>query len=134
MDMIAAQQAVATALAADNTHDGWERIFVDVEIQQQKVGYHINMISLVVVRNPDQSLRGEDISLSAATRDAVIAMYRERLDNAGDKIGSFGLEIDRNGKFRFNISYDPPERINNNWDSAKQQKIRNYLATYQPTP
>jgi hypothetical protein len=80
------------------------------------------------------SAYGTDFSLSEATRGAVIAMYRERLDNGGDKIGSFGLEIDSDGKFRFQISYDKPDRINGNFRTEKQQKIHNYLATYQPKP
>jgi hypothetical protein len=133
MDMISAQQGVAAVLVADNPHDNWERIVADVEIDEEQTGYRIDTISFAIVRASDNSLSTPNFSLSDATRRAVIAMYRERLDNAGDKIGSFGLEIDSDGKFRFQISYDKPDRINGNFHTKKQQKIHNYLATYRPT-
>ena len=130
MDMIVAQQSVAAAVIADNPYDDWERIVADVEIGEQETGYQLDTMSFAVVRKGGTNLATADIKLSDATRQAAIALYRERLDNAGDKIGSFGLEIDRDGKYRFEISYDKPERINGNWDSKKQLKINNYLATY----
>lgn len=134
MDMISAQQGVATVLVADNPYDNWERIVADIEIDEEETGYRVDTISFAIVRASDNSLSTPDFSLSDATRRAVIALYRERLDNAGDKIGSFGLEIDSDGKFRFQISYDKPDRINGNFDTKKQQKIHNYLETYLPTP
>jgi hypothetical protein len=134
MDMITAQQEVAAIVAAANPYDEWERIVADIEIEQRGADYRTSMVSFVIARKPDSSLHTVDIKLSDATRKAVIAMYRERLDNAGDKIGSFGLEIDRDGKYRFEISYDKPDRINANWDSKRQTKINNYLQTYRPTP
>ena len=130
MDMISAQQGVATVLVADNPHDNWERIVADVEIDEEETGYRIDTITFAIVRKPDAGLTTPDFTLSEATRRAVIALYRERLDNAGDKIGSFGLEIDRDGKFRFQISYDQPDRINGNFHTKKQKQIHNYLATY----
>ncbi len=130
MDMIIAQQSVAAAVVADYPYDDWERIVADVEIGEQETGYQLDTMSFAVVRKGDNNLTAADIKLSDATRQAAIALYRERLDNAGDKIGSFGLEIDRDGKYRFEISYDKPERINGNWDSKKQVKINNYLQTY----
>jgi hypothetical protein len=132
MDMISAQQGVATVLVADNPYESWERIVADVEIAEEETGYRIDTISFAIVRSPDNNLDTPDFALSDATRRAVIAMYRERLENAGDKIGSFGLEIDRDGKFRFQISYDKPDRINGNFRTKKQQQIHNYLATYRP--
>lgn len=132
MDMISAQQGVATVLVADNPYDSWERIVADVEIAEEETGYRIDTISFAIVRKPDNNLDTPDFKLSDATRRAVIAMYRERLDNNGDKIGSFGLEIDSDGKYRFQISYDKPDRINGNFRTKKQQQIHNYLATYQP--
>ena len=132
--MITAQQEVAAIVAAANPYDEWERIVADIEIEQRGADYRTSMVSFVIARKPDSSLHTVDIKLSDATRQAVIAMYRERLDNAGDKIGSFGLEIDRDGKYRFEISYDKPDRINANWDSKRQMKINNYLQTYRPTP
>jgi hypothetical protein len=134
MDMISAQEAVATALVADNPYDNWERIVADVEIDEEETGYQIDAVNFAVVRiEADNSLARPEFALSNDTWNAVIAMYRERLDNAGDKIGSFGLEIDRNGKYRFEISYDKPDRLNGNFDTKRQMKIDNYLATYQPS-
>jgi hypothetical protein len=130
MDMIIVQQQVATAILADNPISGWERIVVDAEIDEEPSGYRIDTVSFAVVRGADAQLSMPDFDLSDATRQSIIKMYRERIDNTGDKMGSFGLEIDPSGKYDFKISYDKPDRLNGDFDSKRQYRINNYLATY----
>ncbi len=130
MDMIAAQQGVAAAVVADNPHSDWERIVADVEIKEEGSGYMLDTVSFAVTRKADGSLARPDFRLSDSGRQAVIALYRERLENAGDKIGSFFLEIDDNGKYSFEISYDAPKRLNGVWDEKKAAQLSNYLKTY----
>jgi hypothetical protein len=130
MDMIAAQQSVATAVVADNPYGEWERIVADIEIKEEDTGYRLDTVSFAVVRKGDGSLTQPNFDLSDPARQAVIGLYKERLDKAGDKIGSFGLEIDRDGQYRFEISYDKPKRLNGEWDEKKEAKLNNYLKTY----
>jgi hypothetical protein len=133
MDFMAAQEGFAAAIIADNPYDSWERIVVDVEILGEDGGHALNTVCFAVVHTASDKLKIADITLSDATRQAAIALYRERLDNAGVKIGSFGLEIDRGGECRVKLSYDKPERLTGNLDGEKTVKLNNYLATYQPT-
>jgi hypothetical protein len=133
MDFMAAQEGFAAAIIADNPYDSWERIVVDVEILGEDGGHALNTVCFAVVHTASDKLKIADITLSDATRQAAIALYRERLDNAGVKIGSFGLEIDRGGECRVKLSYDKPERLTGNLDGEKTVKLNNYLATYQRT-
>lgn len=133
MEMIAVQEAFAESVIADNPHDSWERIVVDVEILKEDTGYAFNTMSFAVLREADGELTMGDITLSPETRDAALAIYHERLENAGDTMGSFGLEIDSDGEYRVQISYDAPERLNNNIDGEKTTRLNNYLDTYTPT-
>jgi hypothetical protein len=130
MDMITVQQEVAAAVVADNPYGEWERIVADVEIKEEETGYRLDTVSFAVVRKSDGSLTQPDFDLSDQARQAAIGLYKERLNIAGDKIGSFGLEIDRDGKYRFEISYDAPKRLNGEWDEKNEAKLNNYLATY----
>ena len=130
MELTAAQQQLAAAVVADNPHGAWERIFADIEIEEEDSGYRVDSISFAIVREATTKLAAPAIEFSEATRNAIVALYRERLDNAGDHIGSFEIEIDRDGQYRFAISYDQPDRLNGNWDSERQMRINNYLTHY----
>jgi hypothetical protein len=133
MDFMAVQEGFAAAIIADNPYDNWERIVVDVEILEQNGGHALNTVSFAVVQTANDTMEIANITLSDATRKAAVALYRERLDNAGVKIGSFGLEIDSGGACRVKLSYDKPERLTGNLDGEKTVKLNNYLETYQRT-
>ena len=134
MDMMVVQDAFAQVVMADCPDGNWERIVADVEILEEETGYRLNTASFAVVREDGDKLATNDFTLSQEGRDAAIDVYRERLDNGGDKIGGFGLEIDKGGKYRIKISYDAPERLNYIFDGEKMERLNNYLETYQPTP
>lgn len=134
MDMVAVQEAFAQVVMADCPHGNWERIVADVEIIEEESGYRLSTASFAVVREAGDKLATNDFTLSQEARDAAIKVYRERVDNVGDKIGSFALEIDKGGKYRLKISYDAPERLNFILDGEKMERLNNYLATYRPTP
>jgi hypothetical protein len=133
MDMMVVQDEFAQVVMADCPDSNWERIVADVEILEEESGYRINTASFAVVREDGDRLTKENFTLSQEARDAAIQVYRERLENSGDKIGSFGLEIDSGGKYRLKISYDAPERLNFILDGEKMERLNNYLKTYQRT-
>ena len=133
MDMMVVQDEFAQVVMADCPDGDWERIVADVEILEEESGYRINTASFAVVLEDGDKLTKENFTLSQEARDAAIEVYRERLENSGDKIGSFGLEIDKGGKYRLKISYDAPERLNFILDGEKMERLNNYLATYQRT-
>jgi hypothetical protein len=133
MDMMVVQEEFAQLVMADCPDGDWERIVADVEIVEEESGYRLSTASFAVVRDPDDKLTTNDFTLSQEARDAAIQVYRERLENSGDKIGSFGLEIDSGGKYRLKISYDAPERLNFILDGEKMDRLNNYLKTYQRT-
>jgi hypothetical protein len=130
MDMIAAQQEVVRAVVENNPHSGWERIVADVEIEETPAGYHFDTVSFVIARSADGKLSDPDFDLSASAKSAIIGLYSERLVSAGDKIGGINLEIDNDGQYRFDISYDKPKRLNGIWDREKEEKLDKYLSTY----
>lgn len=132
-DMHEVQVEFMEAVIADYPHDDWERIIVDVEIIEEAEGYRLSSIGFAVVREEGDILKLDDFLFSQATRDAAIEVYRERLDNSGDTISGFGVEIDSDGAYRIKISYDAPERLNGILDGEKTTKLNNYLDTYTPT-
>jgi hypothetical protein len=133
MDMMVVQDEFAQVVMADCPDGDWERIVADVEILEEESGYRINTASFAVVLEDGDKLTKVNFTLSQEARDAAIEVYREQLENSGDKIGSFGLEIDKGGKYRLKISYDAPERLNFILDGEKMERLNNYLATYQRT-
>lgn len=130
MDLITAQLQFAEAVVADNVFEEWERIVVDAEIEEDSSGYRIDTVSFAIVRGADSQLTTPDFMLSETSRDAIIALYRERLDNAGDKFTCFGFEIDSDGNYRFRIGHEKPERLNGIFETERQHKINNYLEKY----
>ena len=133
MDMMVVQEEFAQLVMADCPDGDWERIVADVEILEEESGYRLNTASFAVVRQAGDKLATNDFTLSQEARDAAIQVYRERLENSGDQIGSFGLEIDKGGEYRLKISYDAPERLNFILDGEKMERLNNYLKTYQRT-
>lgn len=134
MEMKEVQEDFARAVIADYPSDDWERIVADFEIIEEEEGYRLNSIGFAVVREEGDRLKLDDFFFSQATRDAAIAVYRERLDNSGDTLTGFDLEVDSDGAYRIKISYDEHERLSGILDGEKTERLNHYLDSYTPTP
>ena len=129
MDFTEAQNEVVRSVAGSADMADWERLLADVEILEHPGDYQIDYICLAVCGEGD-ALELRQFRLSAAARDAITSLYRQRKEEAGDVIGGFELTIDRSGRFRFAFLNGPPQRINGNWDAERAQMLNNYLDIY----
>lgn len=130
MDFNQAQQAVIRAVAHDVPYESWERILLDVEIAEQADGYDLDTLGIVIRRNERNELEDPQFRLSEDSKKAIVALYDQRKQDAGEVLGGFELTIDYPGKYRFQFSYDPPKRLNGVWDAERQKWLDNYLAVY----
>ncbi|MGR4866143.1 hypothetical protein [Caulobacter sp. LARHSG274] len=125
-----AQVAVVQALAADAPGPNWLRLVADVEIQEVADSYHFDTVALAVLKGADGALSDPSFSVSEPMRRAIVDLYRQRKDIAGELFSGFELRIDNDGAFRFEFSYRPPKRMNGAWDEAKERMLDNYLEHY----
>jgi hypothetical protein len=129
MDFTEAQNQIVRTVAAAADVGPWERLFTDVEILEHPGDYQIDYVGLAVVRTGGD-LEVRQFDLSDAARQAIVALYRQRKDEADETIGGFTLAIDPPGRFRFDFLNEPPKRINGIWDEAQAARLNNYLETY----
>jgi hypothetical protein len=125
-----AQTAVVQALAADAPDPNWLRLVADIEIQEDADSYRFDTVALAVVKGADGTLSDPSFSVSETVRRAIIDLYRERKNGAGEPFSGFQLSVDNDGTFRFEFSYGPPKRMNGVWDEAKEKMLDNYLDHY----
>lgn len=131
MDFQTAQSDVVQRVAGDFGTADWVHAVVDLELLEFEDGYDLDYQAILITRSPDGVLASRQFQLSELSRQAVIALYRERKDNAGDTLGGFVLRIDHPGRYRFELDYDPPKRLNGVWDAERQSYFDNYLTHYE---
>lgn len=87
MDFTTAQTNVVRAMAADFGNDDWVHTIVDLEILEFEDGYDIDSQAILVSRQADGELASGQFSIGQKARDAVVDLYRQRKDEAGETIG-----------------------------------------------
>jgi hypothetical protein len=115
--VLEAQQRVAREVAAcvtdlqDGSWDAreWERIAIDVEIETSG-GRRISAQTSVIARRPGQPFEDLDFRLSMRAKDALIALREAMRDDRG-AWSTCRLRMDRDGRFEFDFSYEPPRRL-----------------------
>lgn len=127
MDFTAAQTQVVQAVVNCAGGARWEQIFVDAEIDEGEDGFSLSTVSFTVAPGPVKA----PFSIDIPGQDAIIALYRQRKDEAGDTIGGFDLTVERDGRFRFRFNHDEPKRARGKWDAAKAKRLETYLDWYQ---
>lgn len=125
-----AQQAVVQAVVADAPRADWRRLLADIEIREGKDGYHFDTVGIAVVRGSDGTLDAPSFSIGRAAREAMVKLYLERKAGGEKSFGGFELQVEPDGRYRFDFSYDPPKRLNGVWDKEKEQRLDNYLDHY----
>jgi hypothetical protein len=131
MDFQTAQNDVVQRVAGDFGAADWVHAVVDLEVLEFEDGYDLDYQAILITRASGGALASQQFQLTEPTRQAVIALYRERKDNAGDVLGGFVLRIDHPGRYKFDLNYDPPKRLNGVWDAERQAYFDNYLTHYQ---
>ncbi len=131
MTPIPAQDALVHALVDAGAHDGWQRIFADMEILEFEEGYDIDSVMFTIVRSAAGALSDPQFSMLAPIREAVVALYRAMADGPRKIIGGFELTIDADGAYRFVFNHGQSQRLNGKWDQARQSWIDDYLTRYQ---
>ena len=130
MDFTTAQAEVVRRAAADFGTGDWIHAIIDLEIMEYEDGYDLDYQAILVTRGQAGALASRQFDLSQPTRDAVVALYRQRKDEAGETIGGFVLRIDHPGRYRFDFSHEAPKRLNGVWDAERQAYFDDYLAHY----
>ena len=87
----------------------WRRIAIDFEIDTEG-GRRTSAQTSVIARHPNQPLEDLDFRLSMSAKDALAALREAMRDERG-AWSTCRLRIDRDGKFEFDFSYEPPRRL-----------------------
>jgi hypothetical protein len=127
--VLEAQQRVVPEVAAcvSDLQDGswdareWERIAIDVEIET-KGGRRIS-----AQRRPHQPLEDLDFRPSVRAKDALVALRETMRDDRG-AWSTCRLRVDRDGRFEFDFSYEPPRRLGGDLLYSPLQGAPRYLA------
>ena len=138
VDAAAVQQAQAAAVRAvaasvSDLREGqwgdrdWLRILVDIEIETEPAK-RISAQTSAFARQPGQPLEDLDFRLSREAKNALIALRESMRDGRG-AWSTCKLRIDRDGKFAFDFSYEPPRRLGGDLlYSPLEGALQRYLA------
>lgn len=130
MDITALQANLASSVVDDCPFGEWERIVADIEIAVDNDECLLDTLSFAVIRDNNGRLTNPYFEMSPKTHSSVIEIYKERLENSGKKISGFMLEVQKDGRYGFDLSYDKPERLNGVFKSRKADRMANYLQSY----
>lgn len=127
-DAVRAVAASVTDLRDDDWGDrDWERILVNIEIETDPAR-RISAQTSALARRPGQPLEDLDFRLSREAKHALVALRETMADERG-KWSTCDLRIDRDGRFAFDFSYDPPRRLGGDLlHSPLEGALQRYLA------
>ncbi|WEK03434.1 MAG: hypothetical protein P0Y65_14685 [Candidatus Devosia phytovorans] len=120
-DLIALQNAAVRSVVGDITdlQDGewegreWVYLAINHEIQVEE-GRRSSSQASVLARRPGAELEDLDFRLSPASKQALLAL-RDAMAVDGKAVWTIlDLSVERDGRYNFAFSYDPPPRINGN--------------------
>ena len=120
-DIIALQDAAVRSIAGDVTdlQDGewddrhWVYLAVNHEILVEE-GRRTSTQASVLAQRPGQELEDLDFRLSPTSKAHLLAL-RDAMADVDKKTWTIvDLVVERNGKYDFAFSYDPPPRLNGN--------------------
>lgn len=120
-DIVALQNAAVRSVVGDITdlQDGewdgreWVYLAVNHEIMVGE-GLRSSSQASVLARRPGAALEDLDFRLSPATKRALLAL-RDAMAEGGKQAWTvLDLTVERDGRYDFSFSYDPPPRINGN--------------------
>lgn len=129
-DLTEAQTALVAALVGEVPHPSWLRLFLNAEILEQPDGYDLDTLAFAIRRDGTGRLEDPQLRLGPATRAAIVGLYEALEAAQGSRLGSFDLVVDFPGRYRFELSYDPPKRLNGIWDREREQWLESYLERY----
>jgi hypothetical protein len=131
MDFTAAQVEVVKTVVGCAGANRWDQIFVDAEIDEGDDGFSLSTVSFAVTPGTEGQPVKLPFSIDIPGQDAMVALYRQRREEAGDRITGFDLTVEPDGRFRFRFSHDEPKRARGQWDADKAKRLENYLSWYQ---
>jgi hypothetical protein len=130
MDITALQAELASSIVDDCKFDGWERIVADIEIAVDNDECLLDTLSFAVIRDNRGGLTNPYFEMSPKTHWAAIELYKEMLKKSPRKLSGIAFEMQEDGQYSFDLSYEKPERLNGVLDSRKAQRLANYLQNY----
>ncbi|MEH2521893.1 hypothetical protein V1279_007466 [Bradyrhizobium sp. AZCC 1610] len=115
------QADVVRAVASDVTslHDGewgdreWKRIGVNLELLIEH-GKRMSVQAIAIAHRPGGPLEDLSFRLSPATKQKFIDLAKAMGQEGKDRWAVCDLKIERDGRYDFRFSYDPPPRLNGN--------------------
>lgn len=131
MELIDAQNQLVTAIARVAPASGWEQIVADVEVEEGREGYRIDSVTFAIVRSSSGDYSDPQFDLDRGARERIVDLYKTQRTRPGQAgISGFQLQIESDGKYRFDYNYGRPKRLNGEWDAEKEERLDNYLQTY----
>lgn len=88
----------------------WARIAANVEIDTAQ-GRRISAQTSAIARRPGKDYEDVDFRLSRRAKDALVALREAMRDQRG-AWNTCDVTIDRDGRYHFDFSYEPPRRLN----------------------
>jgi hypothetical protein len=133
MQLTTAQDELVQAIAAAAPQPHWEQIVADVEILEEADGFAMDSVAFAVVKADSGGYAAPPIAIDRPLREKVIDLYRAlAATRSGAPLGSFELKIEPDGRYAFSYSYEPPKRLNGEWDEAKETRLDRYAETFAP--
>ncbi len=129
MDMatLTAQAEVVRAFA-QLAPDPWEQIVVNLELEEDEVGYRTDCLAFAVVPD-DGGYVEREVSLDRPGHHTVFAL-RKAMSARGELWHSFDLVIEADGHYDLEFSYDPPKRLNGILDQQSYHRFDHYAEEF----
>ncbi len=106
----------------------WEQIVVNLELEEDEVGYHTDCLAFAVV--PDSGGYVErEVDLDRPGLHTVFALHKA-MSAQGESWHSFDLVIEADDHYDLEFSYDPPKRLNGILDQQSYHRFDHYAEEF----
>ncbi len=106
----------------------WEQIVVNLELEEDEVGYRTDCLAFAVVPDGGGYVERE-FALDCAGRDTIYAL-RKAMSARGELWHSFDLVIEADGHYDLEFSYYPPKRLNGILDQQSYHRFDHYAEEF----
>lgn len=129
MDFSEAINSLVTSVVSCLPATSWEAVLLDFELREMQDSFDSDYVGIVLVRTEPETLTQEQFYLDQDTRQAAMALYRQRSRDAKEANAGFVLRIQQSGGFTIDFK-EKVKRLDGIWDQADEQYIDNYRDHY----
>lgn len=129
MQLTEAQDRMVQAIAAA-APAGWERIVADIEIIEEPEGFAMDTVCFALVKD-GAGYAAPGITLDRAARGTVADVYKAIRATRPDAVpGTLELKIEPDGRYKLDVDYGAPKRLNGEWDEEKERRLDTYAERF----